>query len=68
MSLDVLFGKKQQMPQLPSVPTRADPAVEDAKRRALQAEGKTKGAGATYLTGGTDLGAAPVSRKYLTGQ
>jgi hypothetical protein len=68
MSLDSLFGgKKMQMPALPSVPTRADPAVEDARRRALIDEQKNRGAGANYLTSGKDLGPSSVAQKYLLG-
>lgn len=48
-------------------PSRTDPAVEEARRRALVAESKTRGPGADYLTGGSTLGAAPVAQKYLTG-
>lgn len=69
MSLESIFGgAKPPKVEFPAAPSRADPAVEDARRRALIAEGKTKGAAANYLTGGKDLGPAPVARKYLTGQ
>lgn len=47
-----LFGSKTPAPQpLPPAPTRADPAVEEARRRELIAAGKIRGAGANLLTG-----------------
>lgn len=68
MSLETLLGLKPPKIDLGTPPSRADPAVEEARRRALIAEGKTRGPAANYLTGGRDLGPASVSQKYLTGQ
>lgn len=51
-----------------AAPTREDPAVAAAARAETVASGKLRGAAANLLTGGTDLGQAPVSKKYLTGQ
>lgn len=55
-------------PELPPPPSRTDPAVLEAQRQALVAEAKTRGPASNYLTGGTNLGPAPVARNYLTGQ
>jgi len=62
------IGNTPDRPAPIAAPSRADPAVEDARRREIVAAGKLKGAGANYLTSGTDLGEAPAARKYLTGQ
>lgn len=63
------IGPEKPKPiQLPEPPSRSSAEVAEARRRALLAEGKTRGPGANYLTGGTSLGTAPVAQKYLTGQ
>lgn len=53
----------------PPPPTREDPAIEDARRKAVIAGKKAKGGAATLLTGGAGVeGEAPVQRKTLLGQ
>jgi hypothetical protein len=59
--------RRQKLPEAIKPPSREDPAVEEARRRQLVAEGKTRGPGANYLTGARPLGDAPVAQKYLTG-
>ena len=52
-----------------TAPTMEDPAVEEARRRAEEAELRARGRRATILTGGegaTDL--APTRRKRLLGE
>lgn len=61
-------GPRLPQPQPLTPPSRGDAAIEDARRRELAAEAKTRGPGANYLTGGASLGAAPVSQRYLLGQ
>lgn len=51
------------------VPTREDPEVEEARRRAKVALSKSKGRAATILTGGEGLtGDAPTTKKTLLGE
>ena len=55
-------------PPPPPVPQPGDPAVEEARKRALAAARNAKGRAATILTGGQGLtGDAPVSKKTLLG-
>lgn len=67
MSIITDMFRRPKAPEPIKPPDRADPAVEEARRRALVAANKTRGPGANYLTGGSSLGAAPVAQKYLTG-
>lgn len=67
MSFVTDMFRRPKLPEPIKAPSREDPAVEEARRRQLIAEGKTRGPGANYLTGGSTLGAAPVAQKYLTG-
>lgn len=67
MSFVTDMFRRPKLPDPIAPPSREDPAVADARRRALIAEGKTRGPAANYLTGGGDMGAAPVAQKYLTG-
>ena len=62
------LGPEKPKIELPEAPKRSDPAIEAARRRQLAAEGKTRSPSSNYLTGGGNLGSAPVSTKYLTGQ
>lgn len=67
MSFVTDMFRSVKAPQPLAPPDRSDPAVEEARRRALIAEGKSRGPAANYLTGGSKLGAPPVAQKYLTG-
>ena len=53
-----------------ATPSRADPAVEEARRREVIASGKIRGAGANLLTGNPygDTSAPSVAKKVLQGQ
>lgn len=66
------MGKGPKPPKVdppPPVPQVTDPAVEDAARRARQAEGKRKGRRSTLLTGGQGVTEdANVAKKTLLGQ
>ena len=64
------FGGSPRPPDPVPVPTRADPAVEEERRRQVQASGKIRGAGANLLTGSPygDASAPSVAKKLLTGQ
>lgn len=56
------------LPPPPPVPSRADPAVEAARKRAQIAARNAKGRAATILTGGQGLsGDAPANKKTLLG-
>lgn len=56
-----LFGGGAPKPMAaPPAPTRADPAVEEARRRELAAAGKISGAGANLLTGSALGDTSPV--------
>lgn len=53
-------GRIPQPSAPPPAPTRADPAVEEARRRELMAANKIAGAGANLLTGSALGDTAPV--------
>lgn len=56
-------------PAPPPAPTRADPEIDEARRRQQLAARLRQGRGATILTGGLGLAdPAPVARKTLLGQ
>lgn len=56
------------LPPPPPVPSRADPAVEAARKRAQIAARNAKGRAATILTGGQGLsGDTPANKKTLLG-
>lgn len=63
-------GSKVQAPAPAATPSRADPAVEEARRREVIASGKIRGAGANLLTGNPygDTSAPSVAKKVLQGQ
>lgn len=65
-----MFGGGPSAPQpAPAPPAQADPAVEAARQKELEAAMKARGRAATILTGGQgDTSAAPVERKTLLGQ
>lgn len=60
--------QKPKVPDMPAAPSRDSAAVDEARRRQLVAEAKTRGPAANYLTGGGPIGAPPVAKSYLTGQ
>lgn len=59
---------KPKDPVALEVPGRGSAAVEEARRRELVAASKMRSPASNYLTSGSDMGAAPVATKYLTGQ
>lgn len=65
-----LFGGRPKPLAQPPAPTRADPAVEEARRRELMVAGKLRGAGADLLTGSAlgDTTRVPAAVKVLLGQ
>lgn len=68
--MSAIFSKPAPPTPLPPprVPTRDDPAVEAARKRAQIAARNAKGRAATILTGGQGLsGDAPTNKKTLLG-
>jgi len=70
--LGSMFGgsKAPAPPPMQAAPSRADPAVEEARKREVIASGKIRGAGANLLTGNPygDTSAPSVARKALLGE
>lgn len=66
----IFGGSKVQAPAPAAAPSRADPAVEEERRRQIVASGKIRGAGANLLTGNPygDTSAPSVAKKVLQGQ
>jgi len=62
------LGGSRAAPATIAAPSRDDPAVEEGRRKAIEAAGKTRGAAANFLTSGRDLGPPSVARKFLLGQ
>ncbi len=61
--------KAPDLPAPEPVPTAADPAVEEARRKELLASQKKRGSQAAILTSGDgDTSAAPVQTKRLLGE
>ena len=70
---DLNLFSKPKVPTVapaPVVPTREDPAIEEARERAKQAAAKTKGRGSTFLTGATGLTGddSAIAKKTLLGE
>lgn len=65
MSLDKLFDPGPKVPDLPQVPTRADPAVAAARRRRRLTTGSIR---RRTVLGGQAGGAETVARKQLLGE
>ena len=60
--------KKKKSDDPPPIPAFEDPAIAEARRRALVAEGKRRGAGSTILTGPTGVGGEPnLGKRTLLG-
>lgn len=56
-------------PQNPTPPSMADPAVEEARRKQIEAQKRAKGRSSTILTGGQgDTTAPELGKKQLLGQ
>lgn len=54
-------------PAAPPPPALNDPAVEEARRRELEAASKAKGRRSTLLTGGEGVEAGNIGKKTLLG-
>lgn len=66
--MSALFTRPPLPPPPPPAPSRADPSVEEARKRAGIAARNARGRSATILTGDRGLpGSAPVARKTLLG-
>ena len=65
MSLDQLFGGGPKIPDLPQIPTRADPQVAAAKRRARVG---TQSINRRTVLGGRTGSGETVARKQLLGE
>ena len=66
MSIDKLFDKGPNIPDLPSVPSRQDPRVEAARLRARRRS--TSIGRSTVLGGRSGGGTETVARKSLLGE